>query len=422
MLPEAEKVLLISWDQAPELTEPVFGAYLQNLGTHPLAELKIHLQHPTTAILEPADFRIPWTENLHLPFRETGNPYLNGVGAVDALAAMDRIARALGHLRVGVAMGSGAAYGYAIIGLLKCSNAKAFRLIWSPARPWGRCWEVCFAPDFPPTKSRRRRGNSPKIGCAKTCWRIFRFPRSGFLGGETLHAFLRSILGRIEFHQMPIPFEAIATDIRTGNEVVFNAKAASPMRCAHPPRSPLFFSRSCIKAIISWMADWSNPVPTSTVAKMGADILISMNLTAKPSLRRAVNRKTIGFPLAPRSPGLTEIIFKMIYTMQYEIAQARTGNRAHRHRAGHEGFYVDGFSPFGRYPQKSAKPPPNKPWPKSKVYCLTSRMPAKSPSAHSRAHGRRLSVSSLCDLILISEITQIRETETRELRTERLGA
>jgi len=54
---------------------------------------------------------------------------------------------------------------------------------------------------------------------------------------------------------------------------------------------------------------------------MGADIIISVNLTAKPSVRRGMHRK---FPLVPTTPSVMEVFFKMIYTMQYEIAQART--------------------------------------------------------------------------------------------------
>jgi predicted acylesterase/phospholipase RssA len=56
---------------------------------------------------------------------------------------------------------------------------------------------------------------------------------------------------------------------------------------------------------------------------MGADILISVNLTAKPSVRRGLAKRKALFPLAPRSPGMSEVFFKMLYTMQYEIAQAR---------------------------------------------------------------------------------------------------
>jgi len=47
-------------------------------------------------------------------------------------------------------------------------------------------------------------------------------------------------------------------------------------------------------------------------------------LTAKPSVRKGVGRNGGQFPLASRAPSALEVFFKMIYTMQYEIAQART--------------------------------------------------------------------------------------------------
>jgi NTE family protein len=323
VLPEAEKAMLISWDQAPELTGLIFSAYHQNLGTHPLPEFKIHLQHPTTAVLEPADFRIPWTESLHLPFRESGNPYLNGAGASETLAGMDRIARALGHLRVGVAMGSGAAYGYAIIGLLKVFEREGIPIDLVAGTSMGALLGSLFCSGLSPEKVADAARGITKNWLRKNMLADLRFPRSGFLGGETLHAFLRGILGRVEFHQMPIPFEAVATDIRTGNEVVLReGRVVDAVRAS--TSLPVIFQPFLHQGHYLVDGGLVNPVPTSTVAKMGADILISMNLTAKPSMRRAANRKTIGFPLAPRSPGLTEIIFKMIYTMQYEIAQART--------------------------------------------------------------------------------------------------
>jgi len=323
VLPEAEKAMLISWDQTPELTGPVFSAYQQNLGAHPLETVAIHLQQPTTAILEPADFRIPWTEALHLPFRETGNPYLNGEGAAGALAAMDRIARALGHLRVGLAMGSGAAYGYAIIGLLKVFEREGIPIDLVAGTSMGALLGSFFCSGLSPEQVADSARGITKNWLRSNMLADLRFPRSGFLGGETLHAFLRSVLGRVEFHQMPIPFEAIATDIRTGNEVVLReGRVADAVRAS--TSLPVIFQPFLHQGHYLVDGGLVNPVPTSTVAKMGADILISLNLTTKPSIRRATNRKTIGFPLSPRSPGLTEIIFKMIYTMQYEIAQART--------------------------------------------------------------------------------------------------
>ena len=115
----------------------------------------------------------------------------------------------------------------------------------------------------------------------------------------------------------------MATDIRTGNEVVLReGRVADAVRAS--TSLPVIFQPFLYKGHYLVDGGLVNPVPTSIVAQMGADILISLNLTAKPSLRRGLGRNRISFPLAPRSPGLPEILFKMIYTMQYEIAQART--------------------------------------------------------------------------------------------------
>ncbi len=95
---------------------------------------------------------------------------------------------------------------------------------------------------------------------------------------------------------MPIPFEAIATDIRTGNEVVLReGRVADAVRAS--TSLPVIFQPFLHQGHYLVDGGLVNPVPTSTVAKMGADILISLNLTDKTvDPARPRNRKTIGFP------------------------------------------------------------------------------------------------------------------------------
>ena len=323
IFPEADRALLISWDQAPELTTPIYNAYLQNLGAHEIPVTAVHLQNPGSMSVVPSDYRIPWSETLHLPFRETGNPYLNGLGAAAALTAIERVARGLGHLRVGIAMGSGAAYGYAVIGLMKVFEREGIPIDLVAGTSMGALLGSYYCAGLSPARVEAEARKITKIWLRKNVITDLTFPRSGFLAGHTLHAYLRSVLGQIEFHQMPIPFTAVATDIRTGNEIVLQeGRVADAVRAS--TSLPVVFEPFLHKGHYLVDGGLVNPVPTSTVAKMGADILISMNLTAKPSMRRGLSRKRPAFPLAPRSPGLMEIVFKMIYTMQYEIAQART--------------------------------------------------------------------------------------------------
>jgi NTE family protein len=87
-----------------------------------------------------------------------------------------------------------------------------------------------------------------------------------------------------------------------------------------------------------------NPVPTSVLADMGADVLLAVNLTAPTSERQNLSRggslrgkdllrapvdlaslRELALPELLKAPNIADIFFKMIYTMEYEVAQARAG-------------------------------------------------------------------------------------------------
>src|SRR5581483_7315670 len=85
-----------------------------------------------------------------------------------------------------------------------------------------------------------------------------------------------------------------------------------------------------------------DPVPSRVVSQLGADIIVSVNLTLPARLRKSAVRERVGMremalthlaalnPLKNlggvpdlRAPNMFEILFQMIYTMEYEIAQTR---------------------------------------------------------------------------------------------------
>jgi NTE family protein len=295
----------------------------ENLGTSPVPVQTVYLHHPSTPGSSVVDFRVPWVEAFHQPFREKGTPYLSTQEAGGALAALDRVARALGKLRVGIAMGSGAAYGYALIGMLKVFEREGIPIDMVAGTSMGALLGSFFCSGKSPGQIQEIAKTITKRWLFENIVGDITFPRSGFLAGQTLSAFLREHLGHTEFHQLPIPFAAVATDIRSGHEVVLKeGRVAEAVRAS--TSLPILFQPVLHNGRFLVDGGLTNPVPTSTVANMGADVLISVNLTAKPSVRRGLGRYRSSFPLAPRSPAMTEVFFKMIYTMQYEIAQART--------------------------------------------------------------------------------------------------
>jgi NTE family protein len=322
VLKEVDKVLLTFWDQASDLAAAAEQNLQAMLGADAPPVMRVFLQHPSSLGTGSADFRIPWSETFHQPFRESGTPYLPQDSSLPAMKAFDRIARALGKLRVGLAMGSGAAYGYTLIGLLKVFEREGIPIDMVSGASMGALLGGFYSAGKTPAEIEVIARTITRTWLLENILGDITFPHSGFLAGQTLSAFLRSVIGNVEFHQMPIPFAAVATDIRSGLEVVLKeGRVADAIRAS--TSLPILFRPFLHQDRYLVDGGLVNPVPTSVVANMGADILISVNLTAKPSVRRGIGHHR-GFPLAPRSPRMTEVFFKMLYTMQYEIAQART--------------------------------------------------------------------------------------------------
>ncbi len=99
----------------------------------------------------------------------------------------------------------------------------------------------------------------------------------GLVGGEKIEKFLLSKIGGKKFKDLQIPFTAVATDINTGEEVritegdlVIAIRASSSV--------PLIFKPTKRKGRLLVDGGLSNPVPCDVARKMGADIVIAVNL------------------------------------------------------------------------------------------------------------------------------------------------
>jgi len=323
LLLESDHTFFVTWDQAMDLVGPARAALDENSVGAATPVRTIHLQHPSSTGLDPADFRVPWSELFHQPFRESGAPYLPQAEAKPAMAALERIARTLGKLRVGLAMGSGAAYGYGLVGILKVFEREGIPIDMVAGTSMGALLGSFYCAGKTPLEIQEISKSITKTWLRQNIFGDLTFPHGGFLAGQTLSAFLVTHLGHVEFSQLVLPFAAVATDIRSGHEVVLKeGRVADAVRAS--TSLPIIFRPFLYKGHFLVDGGLVNPVPTSVVANMGADILISVNLTAKPSVRRGIASRKALFPLAPRSPSMSEVFFKMLYTMQYEIAQART--------------------------------------------------------------------------------------------------
>ncbi|OGR84265.1 MAG: hypothetical protein A2901_03600 [Elusimicrobia bacterium RIFCSPLOWO2_01_FULL_54_10] len=234
---------------------------------------------------------------------------------------LDRIGRAIGKLEVGFAMGSGASYGYTLIGMLKVFEREKIPIDYVSGTSMGSLLGSFYSSGKSPGEMEDIAHTISKAWLRRNIFRDFNWMfHGGLIKGETISMFLRKHLGETEFNNMPIPFACAATDIMTGDGVVLReGKVWEAVRASLS--LPLIFTP--YKKGNQFLVDGGlvNPVPTSIIASMGADILISANLTSKASERRVSLRRVGMFPAS--SPGFFNVFFKMIYTMQYQIASAR---------------------------------------------------------------------------------------------------
>ncbi len=113
----------------------------------------------------------------------------------------------------------------------------------------------------------------------------FIIPDSGFLKGEKLENYVNFMLGNTPMEKLKIPFYAVATDIRTGGEVVFgtgNTGTAVRASCSIPGVfKPVVLGNNMYVdgGVVS-------PVAVNAAHRYGADVVIAVDISAglQPSL------------------------------------------------------------------------------------------------------------------------------------------
>lgn len=131
----------------------------------------------------------------------------------------------------------------------------------------------------------------------------------GFASGKKLFNFIESYIDQIDFQKLKIPFTTVATDlISTKIYTISSGSVTQAIRasCALPTLfPPVSFEDKLLVDGGLGMA-----VPVEVVRKMGADIVIAVNLDENfPEKKLTAN------------PGLTELATRSIYIMEHYLSQ-----------------------------------------------------------------------------------------------------
>jgi NTE family protein len=186
----------------------------------------------------------------------------------------------LGSIRrpvIGLALGGGAARGFAHIGILRTLIANGIVPDVVVGTSIGAVVGGAYAAgqlDALEEWGRSLQGMRNILG-----YLDIRLTGSGLLGGEKLATRLEEAVGQTLIEDLPIKFATVATEVRTGHEIwLTRGRVVDAMRASYA--LPGIFSPVLIGD--RWLVDGAlvNPVPVSAARALGAEIVIAANLSS----------------------------------------------------------------------------------------------------------------------------------------------
>jgi NTE family protein len=177
---------------------------------------------------------------------------------------------------IGLALGGGAARGFAHIGIVKALVARGIVPNVVVGTSIGAVVGGAYAAGHLDTLEDWARSLQPR--------NIFgyldiRLNGSGLIGGTKLAAQLEAAMGATLIEDLPIKFATVATEVRTGHEIwLTHGRMVDAMRASYA--LPGIFSPVMVGD--RWLVDGAlvNPVPVSTARAFGAEIVIAANLSS----------------------------------------------------------------------------------------------------------------------------------------------
>src|ERR1700716_3083539 len=185
----------------------------------------------------------------------------------------------LGTIRrpvIGLALGGGAAPGFAHIGIVRTLIAHGIVPNVVVGTSIGAVVGGAYASGHLDTLEEGARRLQPRniLG-----YLDIRLNGSGLIGGDKLAAQLEATIGQTSIEELPVKFATVATEVRTGHEIwLTHGRVVDAMRASYA--LPGIFSPVLVGD--RWLVDGAlvNPVPVSAARAFGAEIVITNNLSS----------------------------------------------------------------------------------------------------------------------------------------------
>jgi NTE family protein len=221
--------------------------------------------------------------------------------------------------RIGLALGSGSARGLAHIGVIRVLADAGIPIDMIAGTSIGAVVGGLYALRRDITRIEEAANEMSRARLFSLLDLTFR--RTGLIRGRKITDWAKSVIGHdVQFKDLEIPFACVAADIMTGEEIVF--KDGSVMEAVRASFSiPGLFSVAKLQGRYLVDGGIVNPVPVTTLRKMGAEFTIAVNVIpdmgATNSTLWAGRRSKRGF----KEPNIAEVLMQSMYIESRPLVQ-----------------------------------------------------------------------------------------------------
>jgi predicted acylesterase/phospholipase RssA/CRP-like cAMP-binding protein len=237
--------------------------------------------------------------------------------------AIQRLARRIAQRLVGVALSSGNARGMAHIGVLHVLEQEGIPVDMLAGTSAGAVFGALYAAGRSIEEMTTFAQNVQWQYNFITGFKYWDFrlpPRAGLIKGKQALEYLREWLWNKTFDELRIPLYIVATDLISGEEIIFDrGPVAEAVRASMSVIGVFEPAQVAGRFLIDGGA--VNPVPTQVLAERGANIILASNVI--PSLEERIHRRSLR--RTGKLPGMMTILTGALEIMESEIIRNRLG-------------------------------------------------------------------------------------------------
>lgn len=209
--------------------------------------------------------------------------------------------------KLGLAMGGGGAWSIASLGVIKALVDEGIKIDYLAGCSMGAVIAAAYSSDF---------ASGDTIGRTQEILRELNFRKAlkmrrhnpfGLFSSEKLGHHIENALGKITFADLKIPLKIVATDFKTGEEVIFDKGPLIPALLASTSFTILFTPFEYQNRLFT-DGGLSNPTPVDVARGMGADVVVGVDVTSKKYLSRLSIKPKWHHPITSKLPPLHYIL------------------------------------------------------------------------------------------------------------------